>query len=48
MVAVTLRNALDRKLVVAGLCSRPGKCDPVWIPAGTSREFLFVLNAPGP
>ena len=47
MVAVTLRNALDRKLVVAGLCSRPGKCDPVWIPAGTSREFRFVLNAPG-
>jgi FtsP/CotA-like multicopper oxidase with cupredoxin domain len=46
-VMLTLRNALSRDLTVHGLCSRPGTCAPVAIPAGTTREVRFTLTTPG-
>jgi FtsP/CotA-like multicopper oxidase with cupredoxin domain len=45
--ALTLRNALGSDLHVHGLCSRPGPCDVVSVPAGASREIRVALNAPG-
>lgn len=46
-IALRLRNRIAQDLHVHGLCSRPGKCAEVSIPAGGSRELRFELNAPG-
>jgi len=45
--ALTLRNALGSALRVNGLCTRPSKCEPVSVAAGTTQEIRFTLNAPG-
>ena len=46
-VRATVRNTLASPLRITGLCDRPGPCDTVTIPAGTSREIRFTLTAPG-
>ena len=46
-VALTLRNALGSDLRVFGLCAKPGRCEPIPVAAGATREVRFALNAPG-
>lgn len=46
-VQVSVRNALASPLAVHGLCNRPGRCEPMTIPAGTTREVRFTLGAAG-
>ena len=46
-VSLSLRNGLESELRVYGLCTRPGSCDPIAIPAGESRDIRFSLDAAG-
>ena len=46
-VALTLRNGLGSDLRVFGLCAKPGRCEPIPVAAGATREVRFALNAPG-
>jgi FtsP/CotA-like multicopper oxidase with cupredoxin domain len=46
-VHVTVANKLPTKTTVHGLNTRPGKDDPLEIPAGETRERTFLAGAPG-
>ena len=46
-VVVSLRNALSSELRVFGLCARTPSCEPVRVPAGSSREIRFPVANPG-
>ena len=46
-VRAIVRNTLTSPLTVHGFCDRPGRCAPVTVAAGASREVVFALGASG-
>jgi hypothetical protein len=46
-VHIFIRNTLTSPLLIHGLCDKPGACEPVTIPPGTTHEARFALKAAG-
>jgi FtsP/CotA-like multicopper oxidase with cupredoxin domain len=46
-VIATVRNTLNEELRVFGLCSPPGPCQPIAVPAGQTQDVRFSLTTAG-
>ena len=47
VIEATIRNTVDKTLVVRGLFTRGGSADTVQVAAGSTREVRFTAGAPG-
>src|SRR5262249_1189027 len=48
LIVASVRNGLDRNLIVRGLCTRDGAaCPPIEVPPSQTREVRFIAGRPG-